>query len=128
VPVSGRYSDAVWSLLDAAIDRWLPRAPEPVDQAPTRETIQDSRAFQRAALNAGFATARVDAIEENVHWESADHLVTNFIGWWDCASRLEGMDEVRRQAIMDDAIETLLPKYPGAIETKARNHVLVASA
>lgn len=128
VPVSGRYSDAVWSLLDTVIDRWLPRAPEAVDQGPTRETIQDARAFQQAALNAGFATARVDAIEENVHWESADHLVTNFMGWWDCASRLEGMDEVRRQAIMDDAIETLLPQYPGAIETKARNHVLVASA
>jgi hypothetical protein len=54
--------------------------------------------------------------------------VTNFMGWVDCAARLEGMDEVRRQAIMDDAIETLRRDYPGRIETKAANHVLYAKA
>jgi ubiquinone/menaquinone biosynthesis C-methylase UbiE len=126
VPISSRSNDSVWSLLDTVVDRWLPPAPEAIDQSLTRETIQDAQAFQQAALDGGFADARVELIEESVHWESADHLVANFMGWWDCASRMEGMDEVRRQAIMDDAIETLLPEYPGTIETKGRNHVLFA--
>jgi ubiquinone/menaquinone biosynthesis C-methylase UbiE len=128
VPVTARASDEVWKTLDSVVDRWLPRAPEVVDRGTTRETIDDAEAFKQAALSAGFTAARVEAIEENVHWESADHLVTNFMGWWDCASRLEGMDQVRRQAIMDDAIGTLTAHYPGAIETKGRNHVLVATA
>ena len=92
----------------------------------SQKTLQDSAAFQHAALQAGFATATVELIEEDVHWESAEHLVSNFMGWVPFASRLEGMDKVRRQAIMDDAIETLRRDHPGRIETKGRNHVLYA--
>jgi ubiquinone/menaquinone biosynthesis C-methylase UbiE len=125
VPLSSR-NGTVWGLMDSVIDRWLPPAPEAVDQDLTRETLQDSTAFQHAALQAGFATATVELIEEDVHWESAEHLVSNFMGWVPFASRLEGMDEVRRQAIMDDAIETLRRDNPGRIETKGRNHVLYA--
>jgi ubiquinone/menaquinone biosynthesis C-methylase UbiE len=128
VPVTARASDEVWKVLDSVVDRSLPRAPEAVDRGTTRETIEDAEAFKQAALDAGFASARVEAIEENIRWESANHLVTNFMGWWDCASRFEGMDEVRRQAIMDDAIETLTSQCPGEIETKSRNHVLFATA
>jgi ubiquinone/menaquinone biosynthesis C-methylase UbiE len=128
VPVSARWNEEVWSLLDTVIDRWLPRAPEAVDQRPTRETIQDAVAFKQAAVDAGFGSATVELLEETVHWESADHLVANFMGWWDCASRLEGMDGVRRQAIMDDATEALRRRHPGRIETKGRNHVLHARA
>jgi ubiquinone/menaquinone biosynthesis C-methylase UbiE len=127
VPVSTRR-EPVWALLDSVIDRWLPPAPETVDQRPTRATVQDAAAFRNAALEAGFATSRVELIGEEVHWESAEHMVTNFMGWWDCASRLEGMDEVRRQEIMDDAITTLRRQHPGRIETKGRNHVLFAEA
>jgi len=127
VPVTSR-KEAVWTLLDSVIDRWLPPAPEVVDQGPTRAAVQDAAAFRQAALEAGFATARVELVEEDVHWESAAHLVASFLGWVDCASRLEGMDAVRRQAIMDDAVKTLQHDHPGEIETKGRNHVLFAQA
>jgi ubiquinone/menaquinone biosynthesis C-methylase UbiE len=125
VPVSTRR-EAVWVLLNSVIDRWLPPAPEAADQQPTRATVQDAASFRDAALGAGFATARVELIEEEVHWESAEHMVSNFMGWWDCASRVEGMDVVRRQAIEDDAITTLRREHPGTIETKGTNHVLFA--
>ena len=128
VPVSARRNEEVWSLLDSVIDRWLARAPEAIDQRPTRETIQDAAAFQQAAVDAGFASANVELIEETVHWDSAGHLVTNFMGWWDCAFRLEGIEGDRRQAIMDDATATLRSRHPGRIETKGRNHVLLARA
>jgi ubiquinone/menaquinone biosynthesis C-methylase UbiE len=127
VPVTSR-TEAVWVQLDSVIDRWLPPAPEAVDQAPTRATVQDAAAFRQAAIDAGFESATVELIEETVHWESAEHIVTSFMGWVDCAARIEGMDDVRRQAIMSDAIETLRRDNPGRIETKGRNHVLFARA
>jgi ubiquinone/menaquinone biosynthesis C-methylase UbiE len=127
VPLSA-VKDSVWALLDTVIDRRLPPAPVAVDQQPTRAAIQDAAVFRQTALDAGFAAARVELIEETVHWESAEHLVSMFMVWWDCASRLEGMDPVGRQAFMDDAIATLRREHPGAIETRARNHVLFAQA
>jgi len=127
VPLPSRDGN-VWGLMDSVIDRWLPPAPEPVDQDQTRETLSDAAAFERVAVQAGFATATVELIEEDVHWESAEHLVSNFMGWVPFASRLEGSDSVRRQAIMDDAIETLSRDHPGTIVTKGRNHVLLAQA
>lgn len=127
VPVTTR-NEAVWALLDSVMDRWLPPAPEAVDQGPTRAAVQDAAAFRHAALEAGFATAKVELVEEDVHWESAEHMVANCLGWVDYAARLEGMDGVRRQTIMDDAIATLRRDHPGRIETKGRNHVLFAQA
>ena len=127
VPVTSR-TEAVWVQLDSVIDRWLPPAPEAVDQAPTRTTVQDAAAFRQAAIDAGFESATVELIEETVRWESAEHIVTSFMGWVDCAARIEGMDDVRRQAIMSDAIETLRRDNPGRIETIGRNHVLLARA
>ena len=127
VPVTGQ-KEAVWELLDAVIDRWLPPAQEAVDQLPTRATVQNAVAFRQAALDAGFSAARVELIEEVVHWESAEQLVSNFMGWVLSAARLEGTGASRRQAIMDDAIETLRRDRPGKIETKGRNHVLFAEA
>jgi ubiquinone/menaquinone biosynthesis C-methylase UbiE len=128
VPVSSRHAAAAWVTLDSVIDRWLPPAPVAVDRQPTTATLQDVAAFEHVAVAAGFVTATVGVIEEDVHWESAEHMVTYFMGWVDCAARLEGTDEIRRQAIMDDAIETLRRAYPGRIETKGRNHVLYAKA
>ncbi len=126
VPLFNRQ--AVWALLDSVIDRWLPPAPEPADRLSTRATIQDAEAFRRAALEAGFAAARTELVEEDVHWESAEQMVSSFMGWVDYASRLEGTDPVRRQAIMDDAINTVKREHPGPIETTGRNHVLFAQA
>jgi ubiquinone/menaquinone biosynthesis C-methylase UbiE len=125
VPVS-TGEGSVWRLLDSVIDRWLPPAPQALDQGPTRATVQDAVNFRHAALEAGFATARVELIEEDVHWESAEHMIANFMGWVDCAARLEGTDGNRRQALMDDAISTLKRQHPGPIETNGRNHVLFA--
>jgi ubiquinone/menaquinone biosynthesis C-methylase UbiE len=122
VPLSSR-SEKVWALLDSAIDRWLPPAPQAADLG---ETVRDAAAFKQVALAAGFAKASVEVVEEDIHWESAEQMVTSFMSWVDYAARLEGTDEVRRQAIRDDAVKTLLRDFPGAIVTKGSNHVLFA--
>ena len=127
VPI-GSYAEAAWIELYAVIDRWVAPAPEAVDQAVTRSTVGDQAAFRHAALDAGFASATVELIEEEVVWASAEQLVRGFMGWVDCAARMEGIDEIRRQAIMDDAIVTLRQEHPGRIVTRGRNHVLLAVA
>jgi ubiquinone/menaquinone biosynthesis C-methylase UbiE len=127
VPI-GSYGEAVWIRLYAVIDKWVAPAPEAVDQAHTRETVQDAGAFQQAALDAGFESALVELVEEEVLWASAEQLVRSFMGWVDCAARIEGMDEIRRQAIMDDAVVTLRQDFPSQIVTRGRNHVLLAVA
>jgi stress-induced morphogen len=125
-PLAG--DEPVWIQLDSVIDGWLPPAPRAIDQAPTRATVEDAGAFRQAAIDAGFATARVELVEENVHWESAEQIVTSFMAWVDSAARIEGMDEIRRHAMVNEAIETLLRDHPGPVETKGRNHVLFAEA
>ena len=127
VPIGSR-GETVWIQLDSVIDRWLPPAAAAVDQAPTRATVEDAVAFKQEARDAGFKSATVELVEEEVLWESAEQLVTSFISWVDCAARIEGMDDFRRQAIMDDAVATLRKDHPGRIVTKGRNHVLLASA
>lgn len=127
VPVTG-FTDSVSALLDTVFDRCLPPAPVAVDQRPTRAAVNDAAAFRQAALDSGFASARVEVLEEDVHWDSAEHLVSMSMGWWASASRLEGLEPIPRQALMDDAIATLKREHPGRIETKGRNHVLFAQA
>jgi ubiquinone/menaquinone biosynthesis C-methylase UbiE len=122
------HVESVWALLDPIVDRWLPPAPKAIDQVATRATVADVVAWRQAALDAGFASAEVEVIQEDVHWDSAEHLVSMCTGWWDCASRLEGIDSEARQAFTRDAIATLRRDHPGAIETKGRNHVLFAQA
>jgi ubiquinone/menaquinone biosynthesis C-methylase UbiE len=125
VPVS-TVQEAAWNLLYTVLDRWLPPRTEVVDQKPTRETVGNREALRQAALDAGFASANVEVIEEVVLWESAEHLVSMFTGWWDCASRLETVDPSRREGFMQDALATLKREHPGAITTTGRNHVLDA--
>ena len=120
--------DSVWSLLETVVDRWLAPAPRAVDQKSTRDAVADPKKFAQVALEAGFASAEVEVIDETVHWESAEQLVSMLASWWDCATRLEGLDADRRQKFMEDAIETLRRAHPGAIETTGRNHVLFAIA
>jgi ubiquinone/menaquinone biosynthesis C-methylase UbiE len=122
------HVESVWALLDPVIDRWLPPAPKAIDQVATRATVNDVAAWRQAALDAGFVSAVVEVLEEAVHWESAEHLVSMCMGWWDCASRLEGIEGKSRQAFMEDAIATLRRDHPGPIETKGKNHVLFAQA
>ncbi len=118
--------DSVMSLLDGVVDRWLPPPPEVIDQKPTRDTIRDPAALRQAAVDAGFASADVEQVEENVHWKSAEHLVSMFMGWWDCAWRLEHIDAEKREAMTEDAIATLKRAHAGTISTAGRNLVLVA--
>jgi ubiquinone/menaquinone biosynthesis C-methylase UbiE len=125
VPV-GSTMDSVWSVLDAVVDRWLAPAQAAVDQQPTRDAVADVEKFARAALGAGFASADVEVIDEKVRWASAEQLVSMFTSWWDCATRLEGVDADRRERFMEEAIETLRRTHPGVIETTGRNHVLFA--
>jgi ubiquinone/menaquinone biosynthesis C-methylase UbiE len=127
VPVEG-HKDPVWPVLYEVIDRWLGPAPQVVDQKPTRDTVADLKRFGQAALGAGFAFADVEVIDEKVEWESAEQLVLLFASWWDCASRLEGIDPARRRQFTEEAIETLRRECPGTIETTGRNHVLFATA
>lgn len=125
VPISTSH-EAAWNLLYTVLDRWLPPRTEVVDQQPTRETVGDPQAFRQAALDAGFASAHVEVIEEEVKWESAEQLVSMFTSWWDCASRLETVEPSRREGFMQDAIGTLKREHPGTILTTGRNHVLDA--
>jgi ubiquinone/menaquinone biosynthesis C-methylase UbiE len=122
------HVESVWALLDPVVDRWLPPAPKAIDQVATRATVNDVAGWRQAALDAGFSSAVVEVLEEVVHWESAEHLVSMCMGWWDCASRLEGINGESRQAFMEDAITTLRRDHPGPIETKGMNHVLFAQA
>jgi ubiquinone/menaquinone biosynthesis C-methylase UbiE len=125
VPVSG-IDISVWRVLDVVVDRWLPPAPRAVDQEPTRQAVGDPSAFRQAAIDAGFATATVEVVEEDVRWESAEQLVSMFTSWWDCASRLDGLGDDKQQAFIDEATAALRREHPGAIETIGRNHVLLA--
>jgi ubiquinone/menaquinone biosynthesis C-methylase UbiE len=127
VPVDAN-NESVWSLLEAVIDRWLPPATQAIDQKPTRTAVADPERFGQAALDAGFASAEVEVIEEHVRWESAEQLVSMFTSWWSCASRLDGIDDERRRKFTEEAIETIKRAHPGAIETTGRNHVLFAVA
>jgi ubiquinone/menaquinone biosynthesis C-methylase UbiE len=127
VPVS-TVQEAAWNLLYTVLDRWLPPRTEVVDQKPTRDTVGDREAFRQAALDAGFASANVEVVEEVVVWESAEHLVSMFTSWWDCASRLDSVDPSRREGFMQDALATLEREHPGPITTTGRNHVLDARA
>jgi ubiquinone/menaquinone biosynthesis C-methylase UbiE len=127
VPVE-ETNDSVWTALDTVINRWLPPAPRAPDRNPTRAAVADVHRFGQAALDAGFATALVEVIEENVSWASAEQLVAMFTSWWSCASRLDEIDDQRRRGFTKEAVETLQRAYPGVIETTGRNHVLFAVA
>jgi len=126
VPAGPGQGQAVMRLLDSVVDRWLPPAPEAEDRVETTAIVSDPASFQRAAMAAGFASARVEVVEESVRWESADQLVALCSGWWDCAARLDAIDAERRDGFMDDALTTLRRDHPGPFETTGRNNVLVA--
>jgi enediyne biosynthesis protein CalE5 len=127
VPVSGLKED-VWALIDSVVDAWLPPPPRVVDEQATRATVRDGAALEAAVLDAGFASARVELIDEEVVWESAEQLVSRFMGWWDFAFRMEGMNPGKRQAFMEEAMRVVRQGNPGPITTHGRTLVLVASA
>jgi ubiquinone/menaquinone biosynthesis C-methylase UbiE len=127
MPTAG-INENVWSVLDSVVDRWLPPRPVVADNQATRATIRDLAELEAAALRAGFASARVETIDEEVVWASARQLVDNFMGWWDFAYRIEGLDAERRAAFADEALAALIHVYPGTITTHGRTLVLAATA
>jgi ubiquinone/menaquinone biosynthesis C-methylase UbiE len=116
----------VWALIDSVVDRWLPPPPEVVDARATRAAVTDAAALESAALQAGFAAATIEVSEEEVVWESAEQLVSMFMGWWDFAYRIEGMDEDSRSTFMAEAVEVVKRRHPGTIKTIGRTLVLCA--
>lgn len=128
VPGGPGQSQTVMRLLDTVVERWLPPAPQAPDRAETQAIVADPESFRRAALDAGFATARVEVIEESTHWESAEQLVALCSGWWVLSSRLDGVDPQRRDEFIDDALITLRKEHPGPFVTTSGNHVLFATA
>ncbi|HKC20442.1 MAG TPA: methyltransferase domain-containing protein [Candidatus Dormibacteraeota bacterium] len=116
------------SLLDSVVDHWLPPAPDPEDQAGTRAVVSDPDLLRRAASAAGFESVRVETVVETVRWESAEEMVAHCASWWNCARRLESVDEGRRKTFVDEAVTTIRARYPGSFETSGRNLVLVATA
>ena len=126
VPLT-QMRDSVFVVLDTVFDRWLPPVPEVVDEKGTRETVQDPQTLTQAALDAGFGSASVEVIEEEVHWQSADQVVSVVMGWWNCACRMETVAPDKREACVRDAVATLKREHPSTISTTGRNHVLLAS-
>ena len=118
--------DRVWELIDSVIDRYLPPAPQATDEAATRKTIGDPEAFRTAALTAGFESAEVDTVIEEVVWESAGELVSKLLSWWRCATRVDAVDPRLQQQILEEATAAVSGEYPGAITTYGRNLVLTA--
>ena len=125
VPIDG-MADTAFEVVSDVIDRWLPPRPEVLDQKATRTTLRDTGAFRQAAIEAGFVSANVEVIEERVTWESAEDFVSMFTGWWVLASRMEGMEPLRRKAFEGEAVAVLKARHPGTIETIGHNLVLLA--
>ncbi|HEX2648262.1 MAG TPA: hypothetical protein VHO95_13625, partial [Candidatus Dormibacteraeota bacterium] len=94
----------------------------------TQRTVADATLLQDAGAAAGFASARVEVVEETVRWDSADQYVAVLMSWWDCAARMEGVEPHRLRAFRDEATTALRESYPGSFETTARNHVLFGRA
>ena len=126
VPVGG-VSTAVTELMDEVVARHLPPRPEVVDQKATRLTVGDLELFRQAALDAGFADAQTEAVDEHINWESPEELVSMLSSWWDYASRMESMTIEERELFQEEALATLRRNHTGPIETAARNHVLLAT-
>ena len=125
VPASGR-DDSIWTAIDRVADRHLPAAQKAIDDHATRATVSDQNAFRQAAIDAGFASATVESVEEEVIWQSAEAFVSAFMSWWQCASRVEALDSQSRAEFFDEAVESLHEGHDGPITTHGRNLVLLA--
>jgi ubiquinone/menaquinone biosynthesis C-methylase UbiE len=118
--------ESVWTLIDRVVDRHLPSPPRAVDDSATRAIVADPDAFHSAALGAGFASASVEVVDEEVHWDSAEMLVSRCMSWWQFALRIDAVDPSFRQTFMAEATEAVRREHPGAITTHSRNLVLTA--
>jgi hypothetical protein len=90
--------------------------------------VLDPELLGAAAREAGFTSVRVEEIEESVRWESAEQLVGLCTSWWDCAARLEKVEDGRRKSFVEDAVAAIRRQHPGAFETTNRSHILFCVA
>jgi ubiquinone/menaquinone biosynthesis C-methylase UbiE len=127
VPIEG-IKESVWDLIDDVAERWLPPPPQVIDARATRATVTDADALCAALFSAGFDTASVEVIDEEVLWDSAEQLVSMFMGWWDFAYRIEGLDAASREAFRREAIDAVRSEHPGVIKTMGRSLVAIARA
>lgn len=125
VPAAGS-DNSVWTLIDRVVDRHLPPGPKAVDDSATRATVNDPDAFRSAAIAAGFMSASVEVVDEEVHWASADMLVSRCMSWWQFASRIDAGGSVLSNTLVAEATEAVRREHPGAITTQSRNLVLTA--
>ena len=121
-------AERVWALIDAVADRLLAPAPSAADASTTRATVSDPEALRAAAVEAGFATASVESIEDKVVWQSAEQLVSRFTGWWNGADRVGDLEPQARESFIEEAVAAVRREHPGAITTVGRNLVLLARA
>jgi ubiquinone/menaquinone biosynthesis C-methylase UbiE len=126
VPAAACTDESVWSLIDRVVDRHLPPAPKAVDDSATRATVSDPDAFRSAALAVGFTSASVEVLDEEVHWDSAEMLVSRCMSWWQLASRIDAVGPSFGATFLAEATETVKREHPGPISTHSRNLVLTA--
>ena len=127
IPLAGA-GDKIARLVDSVVDRWLPPAPEVIDAAATRATVTDGASLRAAAMAAGFGSAEVEVVEDEVTWESAEQFMSTLMGWWDFAYRVEGAGGISSEAFKREAVAVIRETYPGEIRSVGRNLVLIARA
>ena len=124
VPHAGRSSDRAQEILD----RLMPPFPATPDREDTLRIVRDSSAFPAAARAAGFGAATCEEVEGDVVWSDPREMFEQSLGWWSCAVRLEGLDEQRRQAILDEAVTDFQAEHGGGpVRIPGSDLVLYAS-
>jgi hypothetical protein len=82
-----------------------------------------------AVLAAGFASARVERVEETITYSSPEELVSRMFGWWDCAWRLETVSVTDQARLRSRAVEELRRELgDGPLQLPGATHVLFAQA
>jgi SAM-dependent methyltransferase len=124
---AGRPGSRRVELVEELFDAHLPPSPKTPDRAATLAVLGDAERCRGAALDAGFAEAAVEVVEEATHYPSPRAMVVQVMGWWDCAMRLKGVDAVAQRRLLDQISEELERRGgDGPIELPGRSHVLVA--
>ena len=107
----------------------LPPAPPVPDQAPTLAILEEPARLREAVLAAGFASARVERVEETITYASPEELVSRMFGWWDCAWRLETVSAAEQARLRSHAVEALRREFgDGPLRLPGATHVLFAEA
>jgi SAM-dependent methyltransferase len=107
----------------------LPPAPPVPDQAPTLAILDQPARVRDAVLAAGFASARVERVEETITYSSPEELVSRMFGWWDCAWRLETVSVADQARLRSHAVEELRRELgDGPLQLPGATHVLFAQA